>query len=166
MLSILGLVLPAAALGQGFTKGDMEFLLGGAGASDSDFDSTGFTIAANLGYFFSNNFEGLIRQDLLFSDAATGGNDWSGATRVGVQYNFDMGRAWPFIGTNIGLIYGDQVNDTAVWGLEGGLKYFVNTTTFIMGMIGYDVFFEDSDDVGDTFDDGRFVYLVAIGFRW
>ena len=63
-------------------------------------------------------------------------------------------------------MYGDAVEDTWVAGPEGGLKLFVNDTTFILGQIAYDFFFEDSDDADDAFDDGRWVYTLGIGFRW
>ena len=46
----------------------------------------------------------------------------SGSTRVAVDYNFDMGRWVPYIGANLGYVYGD-VNDTWIAGPEGGVKF-------------------------------------------
>ena len=51
-------------------------------------------------------------------------------------------------------------------GPEGGVKYFVNNTTFIFGSVQYQFFFEDDDDAEDSFDDGQWVYALGIGFRW
>jgi len=166
LLSILGLALPAATFAQGFTQGDKDLLLSGSGTSSSDFDNNVFSIAGSLGYFFTDRIEGLIRQDVLFADAEGSGSNWNGATRVALDYHFDMGRVWPFIGVTLGYIYGDQVNDTWMAGPEGGVKVFVNDTTYILGMIEYDFFFDDSNNIEDAFDDGRFVYLLGIGFRW
>lgn len=77
-----------------------------------------------------------------------------------------MGRFWPFVGVSLGYVYGDAVEDTWVAGPEAGLRYFVNETTFVVGMVEYEFFFEDSDEAEDAFDDGRFVYTLAMGFRW
>jgi len=46
------------------------------------------------------------------------------------------------------------------------VKYFVNKTTFITAGIEYQVLFEDTDQADDNFDDGRFVYLLGIGFTF
>ena len=77
-----------------------------------------------------------------------------------------MDRWQPFVGANIGYVYGDGVNDTGEAAPEAGVKYFVNSTTFIYGQIEYQFFFDSSDDVDDAFDDGQFVYSLGIGFRW
>jgi hypothetical protein len=46
------------------------------------------------------------------------------------------------------------------------VKFFVNDTTFITAGIEYQVLFEDASDADDNFDDGRFVYLLGIGFKF
>ena len=52
------------------------------------------------------------------------------------------------------------MDDTWVIGPEAGLRYFVNQTTFILGMIEWE-FLLDGDD-----EDSAFLYTVGIGFRW
>jgi hypothetical protein len=103
---------------------------------------------------------------LTFNDVTGSDDEWAAATRVAVDYNFDMGRFWPFVGGSFGYVYGDAVEDTFVAGPEVGLRYFVNETTFVLGLVEYEFFFEDSDEAEDAFDDGRFVYTLAMGFRW
>ena len=39
----------------------------------------------------------------------------------------------PYLAVNLGGIYGAGVEDDGVWGPEGGVKYFVNESTFIFG---------------------------------
>ena len=46
------------------------------------------------------------------------------------------------------------------------MKFFVNTTTFITAGIEYQFLFEGTNDADDNFDDGRFVYLLGIGFTF
>jgi hypothetical protein len=164
--SIFCLSFPAAGFAQGFSQGDKVVTLNGSGTSDDELKNTNFSIEGALSYFYTDNIEGAIRQGLGFADVPGGDDTWVASTRVALDYNFDMGRVWPLVGVNFGYVYGDAVNDTWVAGPEVGVRVFVNSTTFIMGMIEYQIFFDESNDIGDAFDDGRFVFNVGIGFRW
>ncbi|MCL5280059.1 MAG: hypothetical protein M1376_09150 [Planctomycetes bacterium] len=163
-LSVFGLLLPAAAFAQGFSQGDKEVLLNGAGVSDKDFDNTIFSVEGSLGYFFTRNIEAAVRQALAFTEVENAGSSWNASTRGALDYHLDLGRFWPFVGGNIGYIYGDDVSDKWEAGIEGGLKFFVNTTTFILGMLEYDWFLNNNHD--DGFSDGQRVYVAGLGFRW
>ncbi len=156
-------LLPAVANAQ-FQEGDWELTLTGSGLSDNDFDATTLAANASLGYFFSDQIEVGVRQGIGFSE--NGDSTFTGATSVFGDFHFDLDRWQPFIGANIGYIYGDNVEETFVAGPEGGIKYFVNNTTFIFGSVQYQFFFEDDDDAEDNFDDGQWVYGLGIGFRW
>jgi hypothetical protein len=148
---ILCLILPASGFAQGFSQGDKTFDLSGTGVADKDFDNSSFS------------FQGaLIRQDLAFADV--GESSWNAATRVALEYNFDMGRVWPFVGAGLGYVYGDDVHDTWVGGIQGGARAFVNQTTYILGMAEYEWLFDSDNSEG--FGDGRWVFSLGIGFRW
>jgi hypothetical protein len=162
-ISVLGLVLPVAAFAQGFNQGDKEVLLNAAGVSENDFDSNVFSLEGSFGYFFTKNIEGAVRQSFSISSIEDQGSSWNANTRGALDYHFDMGRFWPFFGGNFGYTYGEDIKDTWTVGLEGGLKYFVNPTTFILGRIEYD-WLLDSNDSG--FSDATWVYVIGIGFRW
>ncbi len=164
-IGILCLILPTTTFAQGFSRGDKELLLNGAGASDKDFDSSAFSVEGGLGYFFTKSIEAAVRQSFSLTTVEGLGSSWSATTRGALDYHFDLGRFWPFVGGNIGYIYGDDAADTWEAGLEGGLKFFVNSTTFVLGMLEYDWLLDD-DEGGDGFDDGRWVYIVGLGFRW
>jgi outer membrane protein W len=166
VVGLVCLVLPGAVLAQGFTQGDKVFSLGGSGASDDEFIDNDFTFEGSLGYFFTDNLEVALRQGLTYNDVAGDDDQWAAATRVALDYNFDMGRIWPFVGVSLGYVYGDAVSDTWVAGPEVGVRYFVNNTTFILGMVEYEFFFDDADEAEDAFDDGRFVYTLSLGVRW
>jgi len=77
-----------------------------------------------------------------------------------------MGNWYPYLGVNIGYLYGDTVEEQFIAGPEGGVKVFVNDTTFITAGIEYQVLFESASDADDNFDDGRFVYILGIGFKF
>jgi len=164
-IGILCLILPTTTFAQGFSQGDKEVLLNGTGTSDKDFDSTDFSIGGSIGYFLTKNIEAAFRQDLRFVNVENGGSSWNGISRGALDYHFDLGRWWPFVGGNIGYSYGHNVSDTWEAGIEGGLKFFVNTTTFLLGMVEYE-WLLDSDHTPSGFDHGQWVYAVGIGFRF
>ena len=148
-----------------YERGDLELTLGGSGSSDESLDGTVFNIEAGLGYFMTQNFETIWRQGISYVDIP-GGNNWNASTRLSFDYNFGVGPFYPYLGGNIGYLYGDTVEEQFIAGPEGGVKYFVNKTTFITAGIEYQVLFEDTDQADDNFDDGRFVYLLGIGFTF
>jgi len=79
---------------------------------------------------------------------------------------FDL-EAWqPFVGGNFGYVYGDAVNDTFEAAPEAGVKYFVNSTTFIFAMVEYQFFFDSGDDIDNAFSDGQFLWSLGLGFRF
>jgi hypothetical protein len=84
-----------------------------------------------------------------------------GTTALALDWHFDLGQWQPYIGANVGFAYGD-LNDTGFAGPEGGVKYFVNSTTYIEASVAYSWFFDSDEDL----DDGQFVYGLGIGFRW
>ena len=163
-ITVLCLLLPASTWAQGFTPGSKEILLNGAGVSDKDFDSTVFSIEGSFGYFFTRSIEVSVRQAVAATHVENEGSSWNAATRVAGDYHFDLGRWWPFVGANIGYIYGDDVTDTWEAGLEGGLKFFVNSTTFVLGMLEYEWFLDNDSD--DGFSDGQWLYIIGLGFKW
>lgn len=166
IVAVLGFFLaPCTAMAQ-FQPGDKELTLSGTGSSDEDFDNNIFSVEASLGYFLSKNLEVLVRQGLSVVDIPGNDDDWNGSTRVGLDYHFDLQQWQPFLGASLGYLYGDSVEESFIGGPEVGVKVFVNTTTFILASLEYQVLFEDVDDADDQFEDGRFVYNLGIGFKW
>ena len=164
VIALLGL-FPAIAQAQ-FEQGDWELTLSGSGGSDKDFDSTSLAVQGSLGYFFTDNIEVALRQAAGYASVDGGDDLFTGSTRVAADFHFDLDRWQPFVGGNIGYVYGDGVNDTFEAAPEAGVKYFVNSTTFIFALIEYQFFFENSDEADDAFDDGQWVYSLGLGFRW
>jgi hypothetical protein len=163
------LMLPAVAANAQFSQGDYELTLSGQGSNGPDFDGTTWSVDGQLGYFFTKELEASVRQTVSYTDIGTtagGGSAWNGATRLALDYNFDVGRIVPYVGANVGFVYGDGVHDTWEAGPEAGLKFFVNSTTFIRLGVEYEFFFDQGDDASDSFSDGQFIYSLGIGFRW
>ena len=150
------LALPALASAQ-FEAGNWEMRLSGTGSNDQDFRTYDISVNVGLGYFLTKEAEVGVRQGLIMSD---GGSSWSGQTLAFLDYHFDMDRWQPYVGANIGYAYGENVNDSWLAGPEVGVKYFVNSTTFIDLNAAYEFNLEEG------LDSGAFLYGLGIGFKW
>jgi opacity protein-like surface antigen len=163
----LGAGLPAWGHDQGqygTREGQREVTLTGSGSSDNNFDAGGFGASGSFGYFFTDNFEGLIRQSASFSDSDESHSIFIGSTGLFADYHFPVAERWvPFVGAGIGLVYGD-VDETGFIAPEVGLKFFALESTFVFAQAQYQFFFENASAIDDNFDDGQFVYSLGLGF--
>lgn len=159
-LAVAGAIPSAFAQPQ---AGDWEFTLGGGGSSDTEFENGGVGINGSFGYFFNPNLEAAVRQSINFADSGVD-EEWSGSTRVAVDYHFLFDKLVPFIGANFGLDYNE---DDSVWGIgpEAGIKYYVHEKTFLFVMGEYRWLFDDFGDVDNRADDGRFAFTFGVGFN-
>jgi len=165
ILAALALMLVPAtsAFGQ-FKQGDWELTLGGTGANGPDFDGVTAGVNGSLGYFLADQFEISLRQNLTYSDLGPG-SSWDGSTRVALDFHFDLGAVQPFVGGNLGYVYGDNVRDSWEAAPEAGVKVFLNSTTFVMFLAEYQFFFDKGDSLDNAFSDGQFVYTLGLGVR-
>jgi outer membrane protein W len=167
-LALIGASLLAAAPAMAIDQAEKwELQLLGAGSNDVDFTAGGFSLNAQLAYYFNDQVAVTARQTASYTD--TGSDDvWSAGTRLGAQYhfNYEPEQEWvPYVGVNAGYLYGD-IADTWIAGPEAGIRYFVNDTTFIGLSVAYEFLFDDADDADSSFDDGQFIYGLGIGFQW
>ena len=151
---------------QGFTAGDRVFNLNGSGSSNEDIHNNSFSVIGSLSWFMDDAWEFGFRQGFGVFDVPGSNNDYVASSRFTLDRNFNMGSLWPLIGISGGYIYGDAVKDQFVAGPEGGLRWFVNDTTFIQGMLEYQFLFDNDNDSRDVFDDGRYVYSLGMGFKF
>ena len=153
------LALPALAQAQ-FEAGNWALELSGNGSNDKDFDNGSFSLNGELGYLVSKELEVGLRQGLIWSDFEASGSSWSAQTGAFLDYHFDLDRWQPYVGAFVTYSYGDDVDETWFGGPEGGVKYFVNSTTYIDLTVQYGFNLEEG------FDEGAFGYGLGLGFRW
>ena len=152
-----------------FQQGDLELTLGGSANGGRDFDGFAAGVNVSLGYFATDQLEIGIRQSINYNDVSSppnAGGQLNGSTRVFGDFHFDLGAWQPFIGANIGFVYGDGVADTWEAAPEGGVKYFLNSTTFVFAQVEYQFFFDKADQVDDAFSEGQFVYSLGLGVKF
>ena len=165
LAAVCALGLSAQQARAEFAEGDVELTLSASAQNDVNFNGFIFNAGGSIGYFFSDQFEGGLRQDFTYTDAGGPGSSSNGGTTVFVNYHFgDRGaQLQPFIGANIGYLYGDTINDTFAAGPEGGVKYFLSDDWFLYASIQYEFFFDNAGSADDNFNDGVFNYRLGIG---
>lgn len=159
VLPVLGLLLvPAFAQAQ-FNKGDWELTLSGSGSANKGVTAGDFSGNVGIGYFLSKEVELGFRQSATWSDVSGDKSRWGGSSRVALDYHFDFDKFQPFIGVNGGLAY--PANDSSFLEVapEAGVKYFVNATTFLYGLVEYQFSTRNNDQ-------SQFVYSLGIGFKF
>ena len=145
--------------------GDQLLTLAGSGASNKDFEANVFNLSFDYGKYMSPESVFGVRQSVGIADTGDD-NSWNGATRIFYDYHFGTTQWRPFVGANIGGVYGDGVEETGFAGPEAGVKYFIKDDTFLQLQAEYQFFFDSSDEATDNFDDGSFVYSLGMGITF
>lgn len=168
LVPILATTLLSAALSAHATPeaGDKSFTLSGTGTSDDSLDSNAFGVSGELGWYQSEHLLWGVRQSISGTAGEDVSDAWAGSTRGFVDFHFGQGDARPYVGVNVGGIYGDGVNETGIAGVETGVRWFVNDRTFIGLGAEWAFLFEDGDEFEDNYDDGAFFYTVGVGFNF
>jgi hypothetical protein len=167
---LIAAIVPALALGQA-RMGENEVTLSGTGSSDQNFDWNSFNLQGSFGQYINDMGLAGIRQNLSIgvSGEAIGDDEdtvFDGATFVFYNHHFGTGAARPFVGANLGYIYGETTEETFSAGLEAGLKYYVLDKTFVQGLVQYQFLFEEAEDFDNQSDDGAFYYSVGMGYNF
>lgn len=162
----------SAATSYGPQLGSQEFTLSGSGTSNKQLNDSLGGATASYGAFIANSTELLVRQTIDYSNPSTPGvgSRWNGTTKLALdQLLFgSTSRLRPFLGANLGYIYGQTVSDTWAGGLEAGLRYYVMPRTFIFAESEYDWFFRHIHNIGNSnkFNQGQFNWGLGIGFNF
>lgn len=147
--------------------GEREFTLGGSGASNTDLDDSFGGVNFSYGWYHTENTAIVLRQSINYSNPDRGGTSWMGSTRAAYDYHLaPMGAFRPFVGANVGAVYGDAVSDTFAAGLEAGVKFYFQPRTFVYAIAEYGWFFDRASGIDDTFRDGSINWGLGIGFNF
>lgn len=146
----------------------LEVLLGGSGASDERLRAGNGQLSASIGYYITDEILLAVRQLGSTSKSGSGSERlWDGATRFAADYHFPLENVYPqvtpYVGVNIGYLYGDSVTETMAAGPEVGLKYYVKPDVFLQLGVEYDFTFKSSDRLDRAFENGSFFYGLGFG---
>ncbi|MFN3243483.1 MAG: hypothetical protein ACE37K_18410 [Planctomycetota bacterium] len=144
-----------------------EITVGGAGASNDDFDAGGAQLGVTVGYYLNPVVQVSFRQNGWFSDAGPSMSEqWNGASRFAIDLHVPGGPVQPYIGANVGYVYGDSVKETMVAGPEAGVKFYLQDDAFLQAGAEYQFFFDEDDSLEAAFDDGQVLYALTMGLRF
>jgi hypothetical protein len=165
LAAIVGLGAMASPAQAEFEQGEWELRLSGFAENDVNFDGVNASVNGALGYFFSDQFEGGVRQTFAYTDIGVPGHFLNGQTALFINYHFgDQGGALqPFIGASVGFQYGDGIEDLFLGGPEAGIKYFFDENWFLFAEVAYLFYFEDVEESDESFDNGEFNYGLGLG---
>jgi hypothetical protein len=141
-----------------------EVTISGNGSNDKKFENGAFNAAVSLSKFLTNTFELGVRQNVSYSD--NGNTFWNGSTALAADFNFGTGHLRPFLGANVGYVYGDLVHDTWEAAPEVGLKWYASRDVFLQLLAEYQFFFDKASQANNTFDDGQFIYSLGFGVNF
>ncbi len=155
-----GMETPPYTPNVGPRAGDYEALLSGSGASSNNFDNNTLGVTGSLGYYWTENVLFGFRQSVGFGLEDGGTDTWNGQSVFFADYVFNLGRWRPYLGVFIGGVYGKGVDDDGVAGLQGGIKWYANESTFLHGGAAYGPTFTEG------FDEGVLQYTIGVGFNF
>lgn len=147
-----------------------ELTLSGSAANSNRFNGFSASATASLGYYFNENLEIAVRQSVTYDDTRAP-VALDGSTRGAVDFHIplgDRGNIVPFFGVNAGYVYGKGIVNTGEAAPEGGIKFYVNSSTFIFAQVEYEFFFRNGGQFtsGSNFGNGQWIYSLGIGFRF
>ena len=148
-------------------QGVGELVFAGSGGSNREFDDSFGGFSASLGFYYNNEWQGVLRQSVSYSNPSGGPTRWQGSTRVAADYHITtLGKYMPFLGASFGRIYGSALRDTWTAGIEAGLKYYVGRKMFVFTMAEYSWLFERGRQLDNNFGDGQFFFSTGLGFNF
>jgi len=146
--------------------GRYELTLGGSGLSNSDMNNSAGGLSGSFFYYLNDTLSLGIRQTANYVNPNVGDSNWAGTTRLALDHHFSRGQLRPFLGVNLGGMYGRRTNDTWLAGIEGGLKYYVQQRTFLFALVDYGWAFDKANDIEDNFSNGGYQWSLGIGFNF
>ena len=167
-LVFAALCLLPATVASAQVRGPWELELSGSAVNGSKFNGVSAAANVDIGYFILDQLEVGVRQSISYTDIGVP-KALDGSTRVAADFHLPLGdqnQFVPFAGANLGYVYGDNVADTWEAAPEGGIKVFVNNSTFIFAQVEYQFFFRTGSSAGNAFKNGQFVWTLGLGFRF
>ena len=155
-----GVQIPPYEPERGPRAGSWEATFGGIGASLDQFDNNRVGAGASLGYYITPWLPVGVRQSVFWEWGSDLTDSSAGISRAFIDFQAPLGAFQPFIGGIIGAQYGKNVDEKLIYGPEGGIKYWLNESTFMYGL------FEWHAQEGEAFDNGNAVYTIGFGLNW
>ncbi len=141
-------------------QGDWEAFIGGSGTSSNKFDNNTLGATGSIGYYVLKFLPVRLQQQFAADFGKHVNDRFQYATTGAIDLQAPLGRFQPFVGGFGGYGYGFR--HSWLVGPEGGIKFYVNESTFLQGLFQYGLVADKDYDVKD----GRATYSIGIGFNF
>ncbi|HET6467506.1 MAG TPA: OmpA family protein [Geminicoccaceae bacterium] len=148
-----------------------EFRIGGAWGHnfrerDEGTESNLGGLEIGLGYYLTPNVMLSLEQLAYYGYNATD-DGFGGRSVIGLDLQGNWGGFRPYIGVNVGGVYGRAVQNGFVAGPELGVKIDVAQNSFLYGKVSYDYQFRNQwDSLSDWDDRGLVIGGIGFGYRF
>ena len=146
-------------------KGDWEVSASGSGSNDDSFDNGSGGLVGTVGYYPTDALEIGVRQSISYVDLG-GAHSWDGHSRIFTDLHLTETMARPYVGVNVGYVYGQSTHETFEAAPEAGIKIYLREKAFLEFHVEYQFFLDEDKTVGATFDNGQFVYALGFGLNF
>ena len=161
-LMVLFPLVSAAQTKTGLQQDKWKFIHFGSSLSDKQSNTTGIISSPETRKF--PNLERVIRQDASITHSPDD-SAWNDSINV-INYYFGKGAWFPLVGLSMGYLQDDEEKNQFVAAPEIGLKYFMNSETFLYGLVEYQFPFNNIADMNDAYDNGRIKFGLGFGLTF
>jgi hypothetical protein len=86
--------------------------------------------------------------------------------RFALDQELASGAFRPFVGVNVGRLYGEAARDDWAAGVAAGARYFVQPRTFVRASAEYGWMFSHARGLNDRFAEGQWTWSMGLGFTF
>jgi opacity protein-like surface antigen len=160
-----GAPMPPYTYDPGPRQGDWEATISASGASNNEFGGNAIGADGSIGYYVLDMLPITLRQNAAFSFGSDFSDQWTLATRVFADYQYNKGNWFqPFIGVGFGGVYGRNVDQSLVFAPNAGAKMYVNESTFVQAR--FEWLWTFTADNNSEFTEGAALYGIGVGWNF
>ena len=148
-----------------FEKGEHTLMLSGGGISSEDFSGNKTALEVELGYFWTDTFATAVRQELSHENFGRRGL-FSASTAIAADRFWALPQVSPFVGANVGVVYGNHRGTEIMLGPEAGVRKRIGEVVFVNLMAQYEMVRDPKAQTPDERWGGRFAYTLGLGMRY
>lgn len=160
---LLAVMVSTAQGEQADPKNGLNLNVIGTGLTDKVQNNVGTVSIPRINRFL--DLEKIFNPEVSFSDIPEE-KVWDDTTRLIVDYYFGSGEITPLVGISMGYVQKENEKKQLLARPKIGLKYYMNPSTYLYGLLEYQLLFDETARLPDVYDDGEFVYGIGLGLTF
>lgn len=135
--------------------------------ADADLIAAAPALEATFALAAGFALEVLARQPLEFVGPATASESKLGlVARLALDQELSAGAFRPFVGVNVGRLYGELAREDWAAGIAAGARYFVQPRTFVRASAEYGWMFSHARGFNDRLAEGSWTWSMGLGITF